>query len=62
MDLPQQRLHFPDGSVHEFNVDSFRKRCLIEGLDDIGLTLEHADRIAAFQVEDRAQRPWAIPA
>jgi len=62
VDLPGQRLHFPDGSVHSFEMDPFRKRCLIEGLDDIGLTLEHADRIVAFQAEDRAQRPWAVPA
>jgi 3-isopropylmalate/(R)-2-methylmalate dehydratase small subunit len=62
VDLPRQRLHFPDGSVHGFEMDPFRKRCLVEGLDDIGLTLEHADRIAAFQAEDRVQRPWAVPA
>jgi len=62
VDLPAQRLRFPDGSEHSFDVDPFRKRCLIEGLDDIGLTLEHADRIVAFQAEDRARRPWAVPA
>jgi 3-isopropylmalate/(R)-2-methylmalate dehydratase small subunit len=62
VDLPGQRLQFPDGSGHSFEIDPFRKRCLIEGLDDIGLTLEYADRIVAFQVEDRARRPWAIPA
>ena len=62
IDLPAQRLRFPDGSEHGFEIDAFRKRCLVQGLDDIGLTLEHADRIAAFQQHDRAARPWAIPA
>lgn len=62
VDLPAQRLQFPGGNGHSFQMDPFRKRCLIEGLDDIGLTLEHAARIAAFQVEDRKLRPWAVPA
>jgi 3-isopropylmalate/(R)-2-methylmalate dehydratase small subunit len=62
VDLPAQSLRFPDGTEHSFPMDPFRKRCLVNGLDDIGLTLEHADRIAAFQAEDRALRPWAIPA
>jgi 3-isopropylmalate/(R)-2-methylmalate dehydratase small subunit len=61
VDLPGQRLQFPDGSAHSFEIDPFRKRCLIEGLDDIGLTLEYADRIVAFQAEDRVRRPWAVP-
>jgi 3-isopropylmalate/(R)-2-methylmalate dehydratase small subunit len=62
VDLPGQSLRFPDGSEHSFAMDPFRKRCLVEGLDDIGLTLEHSERIAAFQAHDRAARPWAIPA
>jgi 3-isopropylmalate/(R)-2-methylmalate dehydratase small subunit len=62
VDLPSQRLRFPDGTEHGFEIDAFRKRCLVQGLDDIGLTLEHATRIAAFQEQDRAARGWAIPA
>ena len=62
IDLPAQRLRFPDGGAHGFEIDAFRKRCLVQGLDDIGLTLEYAERIAAFQQRDRATRPWAIPA
>jgi 3-isopropylmalate/(R)-2-methylmalate dehydratase small subunit len=61
VDLPSQTLTFPDGSVQTFPVDAFRKRCLVEGLDDIGLTLQHAVQIATFQDADRRARPWAIP-
>ncbi len=61
VDLPAQRIDFPDGSGHGFAVEPFRKRCLVEGLDDIGLTLEHAQQIAEFQLRDRDIRPWAIP-
>jgi 3-isopropylmalate/(R)-2-methylmalate dehydratase small subunit len=61
IDLPAQTVQFPDQSVHRFEIDPFRKRCLVEGLDDIGLTLAHEGRIAAFQREDRASRPWALP-
>ncbi|MBV8911834.1 MAG: 3-isopropylmalate dehydratase small subunit [Acetobacteraceae bacterium] len=62
VDLPAQRLRLPDGSERAFEIDAFRKRCLVEGLDDIGLTLEHQARIGAFQQQDRAARPWALPA
>ncbi|MFW6092522.1 MAG: 3-isopropylmalate dehydratase small subunit [Pseudomonadota bacterium] len=58
VDLPQQRLTASDGSTHGFEIDSNRKRMLVEGLDDIGLTLAHADAIRRFEVEHRAQRPW----
>ena len=62
VDLPAQRLRRPDGSERTFEIAGFRKRSLVQGLDDIGLTLEHAARIAAFQAEDLAARPWAVPA
>ncbi len=62
VDLPEQRLTLPDGSTRGFEIDPFRKRCLVEGLDDIGLTLQHAARIADFQARDRLARPWALPA
>ncbi len=62
VDLPAQSLALPDGSALPFAIDAFRKRCLLEGLDDIGLTLDYADRIAAFAATDRTARPWAMPA
>ena len=46
------------GAIH-FDIDPFRKRCLMEGLDDIGLTLEKADSIDAFETRARLERPWA---
>jgi 3-isopropylmalate/(R)-2-methylmalate dehydratase small subunit len=62
IDLPAERIRLPDGSTLGFEIDAFRKRCLVQGLDDIGLTLEHAGAIAAFQEQDRTARPWAVPA
>jgi 3-isopropylmalate/(R)-2-methylmalate dehydratase small subunit len=41
-----------------FEVDPFRKYCLLNGLDDIGLTLRHADKIRAFEARRKAQHPW----
>jgi len=58
VDLPAQQIHSPDQGVLEFAVDVFRKDCLIRGLDDIGLTLQHADAIRAFEETRRAQAPW----
>jgi 3-isopropylmalate/(R)-2-methylmalate dehydratase small subunit len=59
IDLPAQEIRGPDGGVIKFDIDPFRKRCLMEGLDDIGLTLEKAEAIEAFEQEARAARPWA---
>ena len=59
IDLEAQEIRGPDGGVIKFDVDPHRKRCLIEGLDDIGLTLEKADAIAAFEQQNAASRPWA---
>ncbi len=59
IDLEAQEIRGPDGGAIPFDVDPFRKRCLIEGLDDIGLTLEKADAIDSFEQESGAQRPWA---
>jgi len=58
IDLPAQRVRAPDGGEHAFEIDGFRKYCLIEGLDDIGLTLRHADDIRAFEAARRAAQPW----
>ena len=59
IDLPNEEIRGPDGGVIRFDIDPFLKRCLMEGLDDIGLTLEKADHIKTFETESRARRPWA---
>ncbi|HFQ14960.1 MAG TPA: 3-isopropylmalate dehydratase small subunit [Rhodobacteraceae bacterium] len=58
IDLQAQEIRGPDGGVITFDIDPFRKTCLLEGLDDIGLTLQKADRISAFEKAMAAQRPW----
>ncbi|QIE40921.1 3-isopropylmalate dehydratase small subunit [Rhodobacteraceae bacterium SC52] len=58
VDLENQTISGPDGGTIEFDVDSFRKHCLLNGLDDIGLTLEKAASIDAFEKEASAARPW----
>ena len=58
VDLPRQVLVKPDGSELPFEVQAFRKYCLLNGFDDIGLTLRHADKIRAFEAERLARMPW----
>ncbi len=58
VDLAQQRIVAPDGTVYPFEVDAHRKHCLLNGLDDIGLTLQHVDDIKAFETKHRAAQPW----
>lgn len=58
VDLQQQTILKPDGSSIEFSVDAFRKNCLLNGLDDIGLTLEDADKIRSFEENWRNAAPW----
>jgi 3-isopropylmalate/(R)-2-methylmalate dehydratase small subunit len=58
VNLPAQSITRPDGSVIHFEVDAFRKHCLLNGLDDIGLTLEDADAIRAFENQWREKSPW----
>jgi 3-isopropylmalate/(R)-2-methylmalate dehydratase small subunit len=58
VDLQAQELQLADGEVIPFEVDEFRKHCLLEGLDDIGLTLQHAEEIKAFEQKRREQAPW----
>lgn len=58
IDLPGQSVTGPDGTVHRFDIDPFRKRCLLEGLDDIGLTLQHERAIAAFEQSYRQTFDW----
>ena len=59
VDLENQEIRGPDGGVIHFDIDPFLKRCLMEGLDDIGLTLEKAEHIDSFETESRTRRPWA---
>jgi len=58
VDLENQTISGPDGGEIKFDIDPFRKKCLLEGLDDIGLTMERADRIAAYEERAQAARPW----
>ena len=58
VDLEQQTISTPDGTVYKFEVDAFRKHCLLNGLDDIGLTLQHVDEIRAFETKHRTAQPW----
>ena len=58
IDLEAQEIRGPDGGAIRFEIDPFRKRCLMEGLDDIGLTMEKADAIEAFEERARLERPW----
>jgi 3-isopropylmalate/(R)-2-methylmalate dehydratase small subunit len=59
IDLEAQEIRGPDGGVIKFDVDPHRKRCLMEGLDDIGRTMEKVDAIAEFEAKSRTARPWA---
>jgi 3-isopropylmalate/(R)-2-methylmalate dehydratase small subunit len=58
VDLEQQVVRTPSGEEIAFEVDAFRRHCLLNGLDDIGLTLESADEIRAFEARWREQSPW----
>ena len=58
IDLPAQTISTPAGEVLRFEVDGFRKQCLINGWDEIGLTLRHKDKIAAFEQARLAKFPW----
>ena len=62
IDLENQKVVSPEGKEYAFEVDGFRKHCLLNGLDDIGLTLEHADDIKAYEAKRRAEAPWLFDA
>jgi 3-isopropylmalate/(R)-2-methylmalate dehydratase small subunit len=59
IDLQKQTITRPDGSTVSFDIDPFRKHCLLNGLDDIGITLQKEKAISAFEAKQRAQEPWA---
>ena len=58
IDLEAQQVVTPDGTAYSFDITSFRKYCLLNGLDDIGLTLRHADKIKAYEAERILKMPW----
>jgi 3-isopropylmalate/(R)-2-methylmalate dehydratase small subunit len=59
VDLEAQTVSYPDGSQSfQFEVDAFRKHCLLNGLDDIGLTLRHVDEIKTFESKRKLEQPW----
>lgn len=58
VDLEKQEISGPDGGVIKFDVDAFRKHCLLEGLDDVGLTLQKEEKITAFESQYAASQPW----
>ncbi|HMV38317.1 MAG TPA: 3-isopropylmalate dehydratase small subunit [Plasticicumulans sp.] len=58
VNLPGQTIATPDGEVIDFDIDAFRKECLVNGWDDIGLTLRHAGDIRAYEAKRRQEAPW----
>jgi 3-isopropylmalate/(R)-2-methylmalate dehydratase small subunit len=58
IDLSAQNITTPSGKSYKFDVDAFRKHCLLNGLDDIGLTMQHQDAIKAFEEKHKATQPW----
>jgi len=62
IDLEKQQVLRPNGDCHSFEVDDFRRHCLLNGLDDIGLSLQHADDIKAYEEKRRQTAPWLFGA
>jgi 3-isopropylmalate/(R)-2-methylmalate dehydratase small subunit len=58
VDLAAQTVSTPSGEAFSFSVDAFRKHCLLNGLDDIGLTMQHQDKIKAFEARHQQAQPW----
>jgi 3-isopropylmalate/(R)-2-methylmalate dehydratase small subunit len=58
IDLSTQTITTPSGKTYKFEVDAFRKHCLLNGLDDIGLTMQHQDAIKVFETKHKAVQPW----
>jgi 3-isopropylmalate/(R)-2-methylmalate dehydratase small subunit len=60
IDLEQQAVRTPDGEAMAFEVDSFRKHCLLNGLDEIGLSMLHAEKVRAYEQRVRQESPWLV--
>ncbi len=61
VDLAAQTVTTPAGARFKFEIDAFRKHCLLNGLDDIGLTLQHVDAIKTYEARRRTEAPWLFP-
>lgn len=62
IDLPEQTITCPNGTSYRFELDPFRKECLLHGWDDIGLTLRYAEKIEKFEQNRRKEQPWLFSA
>jgi 3-isopropylmalate/(R)-2-methylmalate dehydratase small subunit len=62
VDLDSRHIIAPDNTIFDFEISDFRRRCLMEGLDDIGLTLEHQAKMDAFEANYRREMSWLYPA
>ena len=60
IDLEAQEVRTPTGDAFKFEVEPFRKHCLLNGLDDIGLTLQASDDIRAYEEKTKGSRPWVF--
>jgi 3-isopropylmalate/(R)-2-methylmalate dehydratase small subunit len=58
VDLASQTVTTPSRTIHRFDIDAFRKHCLLNGLDEIGLTLQHVEAIRAYEARRRQEAPW----
>jgi 3-isopropylmalate/(R)-2-methylmalate dehydratase small subunit len=58
VDLESQEIRGPDGGVVKFDIDGFRKHCLLNGLDDIGVTMQKGEKISSFEQKAGGARPW----
>lgn len=58
VDLPNQEIKGPDGGTISFDLDPFRKHCLLNGLDEVGLTLQKADKVDSFEDQQKVSQPW----
>ena len=58
VDLENQKITYQNDKTIEFEIDAFRKKCLLEGLDDIGLTLQHTEKIKAYEARRKKETPW----
>ncbi len=58
VDLERQEITRPDGDAMRFDIDPVRKHCLVNGLDEIALTLQKSDKVDAFEARQRARQPW----
>ena len=58
VDLVEQRIVLPGGRTYDFDIDAYRRKNMLDGLDDIGLTLQHADEIRAFEARRAQEKPW----